>query len=130
MATTPRWVSQRRMICATRFLVFPGERNQQLVLENVVLAFGKRPPGFNLHPVLQQKLLGFNLLVERMGFDLVHGRRHLVMAYHVHDPVGWEVAEADGADPTFTIQFFHRSPGAIHIPKGLVDQVQIQSIEL
>ena len=100
IATTPRWVSQRRMICATVFWYFPAERNQQLVLENVVFAFGKRPPGFDLHPVLLQELLGFDLLVERMGFDLVHGRRHLVMTDHVHDPVGLEVADADGADPT------------------------------
>ena len=98
------------------FLVFSGKRNQQLVLENVVFAFGKRPPGFNLHPVLLQELLGFDLLVEWMGFDLVHSRRHLVMTDHVHDPVRLEVAEADGADPAFLVQLFHRPPGAVHIP--------------
>ena len=28
------------------------------------------------------------------------------------------------------IQFFHRPPGAVHIPDGLVDQVKVQPIEL
>ena len=43
---------------------------------------------------------------------------------------GVEVTQADGADPAFLVQLFHRSPGAVHIPKGLVDQVKIQSFEL
>ena len=62
-----------------RLFVLRRERYEQRVLENVVLAFRKRSPGFNLHPVLLQELVGFNLLVERMGFDLVHGRSYLMM---------------------------------------------------
>ena len=45
----------------------------------------------HLDPVLLQEHLGCNLLVERVSFDLVDSRRHLVMADHVHDPVGWKL---------------------------------------
>jgi hypothetical protein len=37
-------------------LVLVGDGAQQLVLEDVVLALGKRPPGLDLHAVLLQEL--------------------------------------------------------------------------
>ena len=72
--------------------------------------------------VFLQEFLGFDLLIERMGFNLIHGRNDLVMHHQVHQPVGWEVADPDGAYPAFLVQLLHRAPRAIHIPKGLVNQ--------
>ena len=129
IATIPRWVSQRRMICATVFWCFSGEGQQHFVLEDVVFAFREWPPGFMLNPVVLQELLGFDLLMERMGFDLVHRRHHFVMHHQVHQPVGLEVADPDGAYPAFPVQLLHGPPGAMHIPKGLVDQVQIELLQ-
>ena len=95
-----------------------------------MFAFREWRPGFNLHPVVLQEFLGFDLLIERMGFDLVHRRHHFVMHDQVHQPVGLEVADPDGAYPAFPVQLFHGPPRAIHVPKGLVDQVQIQILQL
>ena len=81
---------------------------QHLVLENVISAFCKRPPAFNLHRMFLQELLGFDLLMERMGFDLVHRRYHLVMHDQIHHPVRVKVADPDGAYAAIPIQLLHR----------------------
>ena len=107
-------------------LVFSGEGQQDFVLENVVLAFREWRPGFMLNPGSLQEFLGFDLLIERMSLDLIHRRNHLVMHHQVHQTVGLEVADPDGSYPAFPVQVFHVSPSAIHIPKGLVNQVQIE----
>src|SRR5579885_1118944 len=70
------------------FLILARNGTQHLVLKNVVFAFCKRSPGFDLHMVFLQKCLGVNLLIEWMGFHLVDSRNHLVMDHQVHQPVG------------------------------------------
>ena len=103
MATTPRWVSQRRITCATLFPYFPAMERSTLVPEDVVPAFGERPPGLDLDAVLPQELLGLDLLVEGVRLDLVDRRHHLVVDHQVHQPVGVEVADADGLDPALPV---------------------------
>jgi len=44
---------------------------QQFIFKNVIFTLRKRSPGFNLDIVLLQELLGFDLLAERMGFNLI-----------------------------------------------------------
>src|SRR5215207_2279798 len=111
-------------------LVFSGEGQQDFVLEDVVLAFREWCPGFMLNPVGLQEFLGFDLLMERMGFDLVHRRHHFVVHHQVHQPVGLEVADPDGSYRAFPVQLFHGSPSPMHIPEGLVNQVQINMLQL
>src|SRR5687768_14424010 len=101
IATIPRWVSQRWMSCATVFWFFSGEGQQDFVLEDVVLAFREWRPGFMLYPVGPQEFVGFDLLIERMGFDLINRRHHFVMHDQVHQPVGVEVANPDGSYAAF-----------------------------
>ncbi len=129
IATTPRWVSQRRTTWATDLLVFLGDRDEHLVLEEVVLAFRERPPGFDLHAVLLQELLGLDLLVERVGFDLVDRRGDVVVDDQVHHAVGVEVADADGADPALPVERLHVPPGAVDVAVRLVDQVEVQVVQ-
>src|SRR5215218_9884046 len=83
-----------------------------------------------LNSVGLQEFLGFDLLMERMGFDLIHRWHHFVMHDQVHQPVGLEVANPDGSYRAFTVELFHGSPSAMHIPKGLVNQVQINLLQL
>ena len=74
--------------------------------------------------------LGFDLLIEWMGFDLVDRRHHFVVDDQIHQAVGVKVADADGSGAAFLVQLLHRSPGAVHIAEGLVDQIQVQIVEL
>ena len=52
------------------------------------------------------------------------------MHHQVHQSVGLEVADPDGLRPAFPVQLFHGSPSAIHVPKGLVNKVQIELLQL
>lgn len=74
--------------------------------------------------------MGLDLLIEWMGLDLIDRGHEFVVDDQVHQPVRLEVADADGSDPAFPVQFLHRPPGAIDIAVGLVDQIQIQVIQL
>ena len=56
--------------------------------EDVVLAFGERAPGLDLHAVLAHDRLVGDALVERVRLDLVDGRRDLVVGDEVQEPVG------------------------------------------
>ena len=130
MATTPRWVSQRRMICATVFLYFAARASSNSFWKMLFLPSANGPQDSICTLFSCRNFWVFDLLAERVGFDLVHRRHHLVVKHQVHHPVGVEVADADGPDPAFPVQLFHGSPGAVDIAKGLVDQVQIEIIEL
>jgi hypothetical protein len=107
-----------------------GDGAQQLVLEDVVLALGERPPGFDLHVVLLQECLGLDLLVKGVGSDLVDRRDHLIMHEQIHHTVGLEVADADRPHPALLVQLLHRAACAVHVAEGLVDQVEVQHVEL
>ena len=74
-----------------RLLVLLGDGPQELVLDNVVPAFGERSPQLDLDPVLLQERPGCDLLVEGMRLDLVDGRNDLVVDEEVHHALGWKV---------------------------------------
>src|SRR4028118_2117241 len=65
-----------------------------------------------------------------MGFDLVDRRNYLVVNDYIHQSIGLEVANTDGSNLAFSIQFFHCSPRAIDIAVGLMNQIKIQIIQL
>src|SRR5438045_4053503 len=58
---------------------------KQRVVEEVVSSFREGPPGFDLYAVLLEELLCCNLLVERVGLDLVHCWLDVVVHEEVHD---------------------------------------------
>ncbi len=91
ITTTPRWVSQRSTTWATVFPCASRSDEQGRVAEDVVPALGERAPRLDLHPVLRRNSLVLDSLVERVGLDLVHRRRHLVVDDEVHDPVAWKL---------------------------------------
>ena len=95
-----------------------------------MFALGEWPPGFDLHPIFLQEPLGVDLLVERVAFGLVHRRRHVVVDHQVHQAVGREVTDPDGPGPPLSDQRPHVAPGAVHVPKGLMDQVQVETVQL
>ncbi len=80
------------------------------------------PPGFDLHPVVLQEFLGVDLLMKWMGFNLVDHRHNRIVYDQIHDAIRVEVAHTDGAYPTLSIQVFHRSPCAVNIAKGSMNQ--------
>ena len=59
-ATTTDWRTypNRGIINKTPFVILVRKGTQQLVLEDVVFAFCKGPPGFNLHLIVLQEFLG------------------------------------------------------------------------
>src|SRR5690606_2144170 len=52
------------------------------------------------------------------------------MHNEVHQTIRHEVADPDGLDFAFTVQLFHRAPGAVVIAEWLVDQVEVEIVEL
>ena len=80
IATTPRLGQPTQNDLRHGFVMFVRNGTQQRIFEDVVSAFGKRSPGFNLDVVFLQEFLGFDLLAERMRLDLVHRRDDLVDA--------------------------------------------------
>ena len=74
----------------------------------------------------RQEVLRLDLLMERMRLDLVHRRHNLVMNDEIHDPIRWEVADADGADHAFLNQLLHCPPRAVDIAIRLVNEVEIE----
>ena len=67
--------------------------------------------------------------MERVRLDLVDGRRHVLMNEKVHHAVGLEVAHADRSRSTIAVQLLHRTPRAVHVAVGLVDQVEVDVVE-
>ncbi len=87
--------SQRRMTCAT---------DLHGLVENVMLALGKRRPGFDKHAFCLQ---GFHLclpLVERIDFNLVHLRHGLVENSQINGAVRGEIADANGTNAATPIR--------------------------
>ena len=68
---------------------------QGRVGEQVVAAFGERPPGLDLHAALGHELLVVGALEERVGLDLVDRGGDLVVVDQVDQPVGGEVGHHD-----------------------------------
>ena len=110
--------------------VLPGHRLQGLVVEEVILALGERPPRLDLDVVFLEELLGLSLLVEGVRLDLVDGGHDFVVHEEIHEPVGIEITHPDGLDAARLVKLLHRPPGAVHVAERLVDQVQVEVVEL
>jgi hypothetical protein len=99
------------------------------VREQVVAALGERAPGLELDATLTHELLVVLALEEWVGLDLVDRRRDVVVVDEVDQPVGVEVGDPDRLDQPLLVQALHRAPGAVVVPEGLVDQVQVEVVE-
>ena len=99
-------------------------------MEDIVLSLGERTPRFDLNVVFFEKLLRFNLLMERVRFDLVDGGHDLVMNDEIHDAVRMKVADPDSSYTALTIQLFHRTPRTVNVTVGLMDKIKIEIVEL
>src|SRR5690606_38368607 len=53
----------------------------------------------------------------------------LVVHDQVHQSVGLEVADPNGPDAALAMQVLHRPPRAMHVTKGLMDQVEVEVVE-
>ena len=124
LAATSRWISQRSTTWATDL---PWAAPIWLrVREQIVAALGERPPGLQLDAALTHELLVVLALEERMGFDLVDRGGDLVVVDQVDQPVGVKLATPDRLDQPLLVQVLHGPPGAVVVPEGLVDQVQVE----
>ena len=77
---------------------------------------------------VHQLLVGV-ALEERVGLDLVHRRRDLVVLDEVDKPVGIEVRDAYGPDQALPVQVLHRPPRAVIVTERLVDQAQVHVVQ-
>ena len=96
--------------------------------EDVVATLGQRPPGLQGGAVLGVPGAVVGLLVEDVGLHLVDGRRHLDVLRQVHEPVGEEVGDADGADLAGGQGLLHGAVGAVVVAEGLVDEQQVDVV--
>ena len=96
--------------------------------EDVVAALGQRAPGLQGGAVLGVPGAVVGLLVEDVGLHLVDGRRHLDVLRQVHEPVGEEVGDTDGADLAGGQGLLHGAVGAVVVAEGLVDEQQVDVV--
>ena len=94
---------------------------QNRIGEEILAAFGKGPPGFMLHMVPVHNDAGILLLVEHMGFHLVHGRGHLHKPAQVDEAVRIKVGYSDCPDISCPAGFLHGPVCAVIIIKRLMD---------
>jgi hypothetical protein len=97
---------------------------------NRLLRLSEGRPGFRLYAVVAHEGHALVLLMKGVYLHLVNRRRHVVEHLDVHQAVRLEVADADGAQLAGLVGRFHRTPGAVHVAIGLVDQEQVQMVEL
>jgi len=67
-----------------RSVMFTGDRNQDLVMEQVILALCKRSLCFNLDAIFLHNLGALDLLIERIGLYLVNGRYNFIVKDQIH----------------------------------------------
>ena len=91
MTTTPRWIEPAQDDLGDGLAVGGADLAQGRVGEEVVAAFGERPPGLDLDAALAHELLVGGALEERVGLDLVDRGGDLVVVDEVDQPVGVEV---------------------------------------
>ena len=108
--------------------VLLADGGEHRVGEDVVAALGERPPGLQGGVVLGVPGAVVGLLVEDVGLHLVDGRRHLDVLRQIHEPVGEEVGDADGADLAGGQGLLHGAVGAVVVAEGLVDEQQVDVV--
>jgi hypothetical protein len=64
-----------------------------------------------------------------MGLNLVDRGGDVVVVDEVLEAVGIEVRHADGLGEAFAVDLLHRSPGAVVVAEGLVDEVQVHVVQ-
>lgn len=106
-----------------------GDLLENGVLENVVVALGKRCPGFLLDIVLFHESCFIPFLVPDVRLDLVDSRLYLVAVEKIREALIPEARHADGADAAFLVEAFHSTPGPVIIAIRFVDEVKVEVIE-
>src|SRR5215218_1342073 len=112
-----------------RLPVLTRDGAEDWVGEEVVLALVKRSPRLDLHPPLAHEVLFDLPLVEGVRLDLVDGRNDLVVLDQVYEAVRVEVGDADRPDAPLAVERLHGAPGAVVVPEGLVDEVQVEVVD-
>jgi len=106
-----------------------GDRDQSPISEQIIPYLGEGAPGFDPDTICLEELRAAQLLVERMGLDLVDRGFYPRVDHKIHHAIIREVADADRANLPFPMQLLHRPPRAENIAVGLMDEVQIQVLE-
>ena len=96
--------------------------------KKILAPFGKGAPAFVLDLVFQHILMGLFLLLEHMGFHLVHRRGDLHESAQVNKPVRIKIGNANSPKVAYLIGLLHRPPGAVVVAKGLMDEQQVDII--
>ena len=105
-----------------RFAILRTNLRQYRMPENIVFSFGKRRPGFDDHAFCLQGGDLLPPLVERIDFNLVCLRHDLIERPQIHGAIGGEIADANSANFARRLRFFQRTPTAVNIAVGLVNQ--------
>ena len=111
------------------FAVLLAELGQNRVGENVVFPFGHWSPRLWLDVQGFHVLNSPGLSEEGMQLHLVDHRGDPGIQAQVGQPVGVEVAHADGPDLPGLVQLLHGPPRAVVVVHGLVDQIQVQVVQ-
>ena len=100
------------------FTVFLTNLHQDGVGEEILPPFGKGTPALMLHMVLLHVLMGRLLLLEHMGFHLVHSGGHLHKLTQVDEPVRVEVGHPNGPQFSGLIGLLHGPPAGARTFSG------------
>gem|GEM_PF-3859945 len=67
-----------------------------------------------------QEFVRFDLLIERMGFNLIHHRHNIMMNDYVHHTIRLEVAQPNWACSIFAVQRFPELSPTAHFTVSLI----------
>ncbi|GEM_PF-100874 len=82
-----------------------------------------------LYALALQKMVGCLLLEERMGFQLVNGKLHLIVQKKVLQAFIGETCHTDGTDKPFFIKLLADPPCSIIITVWLVQQIEVDILQ-
>jgi hypothetical protein len=94
-------------------LCFPAIPTRVSFWKNVVLALREWSPALVLDSMFLQETLGLDLLVERVGLDLIHRGYDLGVHDEVHHAIRREIAYAARPCSAILIEILHRPPRAL-----------------
>ena len=113
-----------------RFAVFCADLCKDGVGEQTSPTFAEGRPRLVDDAVLVHPFVRNFLLIVRVRFHLIDHRLYAREGADVHQPVGVEVGNADGAQFPLRIQLLQSPPRAVIIGERLVQQNEVEVVEL
>ena len=111
-----------------RFVVVLRQFAQHFVVEELSVALRERRPRHDARVELVEQPLHLTLLRQHVGFQLIHGRKNLVVHGQVGEASAAEIAHAHSTHLPHHQGRFHCAPRTVIVAEGLVHQQEVDVV--